>query len=173
MRGEEDRLTGRFSMFDNRVERVQAIRIERRGRFVEEQHRRCGHQGHGETQALNHPAGIRRDRTSACAVERGELERGVGMRVVDLPQTSVEFHDFATGERLRKRHPLRQERQHGACVRIGCREPRCPHPDFPGRRSNQARSGLQRRRLPRSIGSEQRHRFAWFDLQRQIVHGGA
>ena len=58
MRGEEHRLALAPPVADEAVEGAETIRVEGRGRLVEEQHRRVREHGHGQAEALDHAARV-------------------------------------------------------------------------------------------------------------------
>ncbi len=109
VRAEEHGAAGPPADLDQLVERLQALGVERGRGLVEQQHLGGRHAGHGQAQPLHHAAGVGAHRARSGAVQRREREGAVHGIARRLAQAAVELDHLAAGQRVGKRHPLRQE----------------------------------------------------------------
>jgi hypothetical protein len=169
VRGEEDRPPLAPPALDEGIEGGEPLGVEGSSRFVEEEERRVGERGDGETEALDHPARVRRYGARGGSVQAREPEDLGRAGRGNATETPVELHDLAPRQGVGESHLLGEERETPAGGRL--RGGASVHEDLPRRGVDEAGDGLQAGRLARPVRPEQRDDLAGSDLERDAVHG--
>jgi hypothetical protein len=152
---EDDRLPGRVQLAHELVQGDPALRVETRGRLVEEEHRRSVHDRARDHQPLRHAARERIDGAVGDVGERDPLEQGVrlagGVGGGHAEETPVEHEVLAHAEAAIERvalgddaDELPRQRRPGDDVDAG-------HPSATGRRQHPGGQHSRRRRLAGAV----------------------
>ena len=175
VRDDERRAAGR-GILDGAAHRGFTLGIERRGRLVQQQHRRVAHQRAGERDALALAAGeaapllAERGRKAVLLVEKahgfGHAGRLLEDRIVGVIASEADIVGGGAGE---KRGLLRGIGEAPAPVaRVGFGRGYTVEPDGAALRIKQAQGEAEHGRLARAAGADQRDELAGLYVQRKI-----
>ena len=168
--GQQDRAPARAKARDQIPELPPRLRIQARGRLVEEQQLGLADQRAGQRQPLALAAGELTDPGLGLLPELDQVDHLAGRRAAPI-EAPEETDGLGDGELLRELGLLERDPEQGAERAIVAAPPPTQDDHLAGVGGRQAFADLDRGGLARAVGAEQAEALAGADLEVETGHG--